>query len=294
MNNGGERQVAPEKLKALLARGPDSVQTERRALAGKAIAAQIEKCLLDIYGVEASVSARSAETAPSAMVVAIVRRFDEPYGSISLALDGDATCLLIEAACGAPWGADPVGDRHLSGYCGPKVVGAILADAIGAVQAEAIRNADRPFGVVGDSLGVGTVPDASMAKCLSIGFALAIGARRACMRVDVSSQAFLDRLGQRGPEEKPDRQLDARAWRRAMSRQIELSPVTIDAVIAEHGVVLGAIQRLKVGSVLPLKASPKSQVDLCVRGVAVFRCALGQDDGHFTLRVLSTHANYGQ
>ena len=74
-------------------------------------------------------------------------------------------------------------------------------------------------------------------------------------------------------------------WNTRMQRELTRTHVTLQAVLDERDLTLGDIAGLRVGQMLPLRATPQSQVKIVCNEQALFWCELGQAEGAYTLRV---------
>jgi len=74
-------------------------------------------------------------------------------------------------------------------------------------------------------------------------------------------------------------------WRKQIKAEVGKAEVTVQAIIEEDGFTLGDVADLKVGSILHLKATPKSRVKLECNAEPLFWCQLGQAEGKYTLRI---------
>ncbi len=77
---------------------------------------------------------------------------------------------------------------------------------------------------------------------------------------------------------------DAR-WSQRIEHEVRRTQVTLQAVLDERELTLGEISELRVGQVLPLKATPRSNVKLVCNDQTLFWCELGQTEGAYTLRI---------
>ena len=74
-------------------------------------------------------------------------------------------------------------------------------------------------------------------------------------------------------------------WTRQMREEVQRTRVDLRAILEERLITLGEVAEFKVGQVLDLQATPRSQVRLECNGQALFACQLGQSGGSYTLRV---------
>jgi flagellar motor switch protein FliM len=74
-------------------------------------------------------------------------------------------------------------------------------------------------------------------------------------------------------------------WTKQIKGEINRTEVEILGLIEERQFTLEDIALLKVGQVLTLQATTKSRVRLECNGEPLYWCQLGQDEGHYTLRV---------
>lgn len=74
-------------------------------------------------------------------------------------------------------------------------------------------------------------------------------------------------------------------WTKQMQGEVQRTRVDLRAILEERLITLGEVAEFKVGQVLELQATPRSQVRLECNGQALFACQLGQSSGSYTLRV---------
>lgn len=74
-------------------------------------------------------------------------------------------------------------------------------------------------------------------------------------------------------------------WTKQMQGEVQRTRVDLRAILEERLITLGEVAEFKVGQVLKLQATPRSQVRLECNGEALFACQLGQSGGSYTLRV---------
>jgi flagellar motor switch protein FliM len=74
-------------------------------------------------------------------------------------------------------------------------------------------------------------------------------------------------------------------WTRQIKGEISRTEVEVVGLIEERHFILADIAELKVGQVFTLQATTKSRVRLECNGEPLYWCQLGQDEGHYTLRV---------
>ncbi|MFA6031942.1 MAG: FliM/FliN family flagellar motor switch protein [Myxococcota bacterium] len=74
-------------------------------------------------------------------------------------------------------------------------------------------------------------------------------------------------------------------WTRQIQQEVQRTEVKLQAILEERPMTLGEISELKVGQVIELQATPRSQVRLKCNDETVFWCQLGQRDGSYVLRV---------
>ena len=76
-----------------------------------------------------------------------------------------------------------------------------------------------------------------------------------------------------------------RGWKARIEQEVQRTEVTLHAVLDERELTLGDIAALRVGQVLPLKATPRSNVRVVCNDQTMFWCELGQAEGVYTLRI---------
>jgi flagellar motor switch protein FliM len=74
-------------------------------------------------------------------------------------------------------------------------------------------------------------------------------------------------------------------WRKMMREGVQKTEVKAVAVLDEQELTLGDISGWRVGDLLPLKASAVTKIRLDSKNQPLFWCELGQDQGHYTLKV---------
>jgi flagellar motor switch protein FliM len=74
-------------------------------------------------------------------------------------------------------------------------------------------------------------------------------------------------------------------WGRRIEQELQRTQVSLQAVLDECDLTLGEIADLQVGQILPLRATPRSQVKVVSNDQTVFWCELGQADGVYTVRI---------
>lgn len=74
-------------------------------------------------------------------------------------------------------------------------------------------------------------------------------------------------------------------WGERIEREVHRTEVTLQAVLDERELTLSEIAGLRVGQVLPLKATPRSNVRVICNDQTMFWCELGQAEGVYTLRI---------
>jgi flagellar motor switch protein FliM len=74
-------------------------------------------------------------------------------------------------------------------------------------------------------------------------------------------------------------------WRKMMREGVQKTEVKAVAVLDEQELTLGDIASWRVGGLLPLKASAVTKIRLDSKNQPLFWCELGQDQGHYTLKV---------
>ena len=74
-------------------------------------------------------------------------------------------------------------------------------------------------------------------------------------------------------------------WSRRIEQEVHRTEVTLHAVLDERELTLGEIAGLRIGQVLPLKATPRSNVRVVCNDQTMFWCELGQAEGVYTLRI---------
>jgi flagellar motor switch protein FliM len=74
-------------------------------------------------------------------------------------------------------------------------------------------------------------------------------------------------------------------WTKQMQNEVQRTRVDLRAILEERLITLGEVAEFKVGQILELQATPRSQVRLECNGQALFACQLGQSSGSYTLRV---------
>ena len=102
---------------------------------------------------------------------------------------------------------------------------------------------------------------------------------------------FLPRTALDPFREALSRNLDAKGasqnpgWTSKLQDQVVKTKVTVSAVMEKDGLTLGDVARFNVGQVITLPISPTSLVPLKCGDRRLFQCALGQKDGHYTVRI---------
>ena len=74
-------------------------------------------------------------------------------------------------------------------------------------------------------------------------------------------------------------------WSKRIEHEVQRTQVTLQAVLDERELTLGEVAELRVGQVLPLKATPRSNVKVVCNDQTLFWCELGQSEGMYTLRI---------
>lgn len=74
-------------------------------------------------------------------------------------------------------------------------------------------------------------------------------------------------------------------WSTRIQQELTRTDVTLRAILDEREFTLGEITEFKPGDMLPLRATPQSQVKLVSNEQPLLWCELGQADGTYTLRV---------
>ncbi|AMJ62648.1 flagellar motor switch protein FliM [Bosea sp. PAMC 26642] len=74
-------------------------------------------------------------------------------------------------------------------------------------------------------------------------------------------------------------------WSKQIQTEVHKTEVKLRAILEERPMTLGEISALKVGQVIELQASPRSQIQLQCNEETVFWCQLGQRDGSYVLRI---------
>ncbi len=74
-------------------------------------------------------------------------------------------------------------------------------------------------------------------------------------------------------------------WQKLMQQGVQKAGVKAVAVLDEQTLTLGDISSWRVGDLLPLKANPATKLRLDCKNQPLFWCELGQDKGHYTLKV---------
>ena len=74
-------------------------------------------------------------------------------------------------------------------------------------------------------------------------------------------------------------------WSKQIRTEVHKTEVKLRAILEERPMTLGEISALKIGQVIELQASPRSQIQLQCNDETVFWCQLGQRDGSYVLRV---------
>ena len=74
-------------------------------------------------------------------------------------------------------------------------------------------------------------------------------------------------------------------WSKRIEQEVQRTQVMLHAVLDERELTLGEIAELRVGQVLPLKATPRSSVKVVCNDQTLFWCELGQTEGIYTLRI---------
>lgn len=75
-------------------------------------------------------------------------------------------------------------------------------------------------------------------------------------------------------------------WRRMMQQGVQKAEVKALAILDEQSLTLGDVSRWRVGDILPLKASAVTKVRLDCKNQPLFWSELGQDKGHYTLKMI--------
>ncbi|MDQ0317584.1 flagellar motor switch protein FliM [Amorphus orientalis] len=74
-------------------------------------------------------------------------------------------------------------------------------------------------------------------------------------------------------------------WVKQIQTEVQKTTVTLNAILESRKISLEEISNLKVGQVLQLSATPKTQVKLEGNNQPLFWCQLGQADGVYKLRI---------
>lgn len=74
-------------------------------------------------------------------------------------------------------------------------------------------------------------------------------------------------------------------WARNLKDQVVKTCVPVLAMMEKRGLTLGDVARFQIGQVIELPYSPSSLIPLIGGQQALFKCQLGQKDGHYTVRV---------
>ena len=74
-------------------------------------------------------------------------------------------------------------------------------------------------------------------------------------------------------------------WSERFKRALGEAPVKVEAFFAVQELSLGAVANLRVGQVLDVARGPSCRASLVCDGRTLFRGELGQEDGHYALRL---------
>jgi flagellar motor switch protein FliM len=77
-------------------------------------------------------------------------------------------------------------------------------------------------------------------------------------------------------------------WAQRIQRHAGNTPVILNAIIEKPNLTLEEIAKLKVGALIELPIGPSGHLKLDCQGKLLFWCALGQKDGHYTVRISAT------
>ena len=89
----------------------------------------------------------------------------------------------------------------------------------------------------------------------------------------------------------PNQTVQDPRWSRRIEEEVNRTQVTLRAILDEPELMLGEVTELRVGQVLPLRATPRSNVKVVCNDETLFWCELGQTKGVYTLRVKEFASN---
>ena len=69
-------------------------------------------------------------------------------------------------------------------------------------------------------------------------------------------------------------------------KYLEQTDVVVEGAVLDRGATLGEIRSWRVGSIVPLTSTPKTNATLDIGGRPLFRCEIARDEEFFALRVL--------
>lgn len=98
----------------------------------------------------------------------------------------------------------------------------------------------------------------------------------------VSIEPLRDALRQSYPGEKLGRDL---LWEQHLTHELLASSLCLSAVLGEPSIGLGQLMDLKVGTTLPLDATPSSPVKIYCGKSPVFVGSMGRRDDHVVVRI---------
>lgn len=108
------------------------------------------------------------------------------------------------------------------------------------------------------------------------------GGRLAMVLPHVSIEPLRDALRQSYPGEKLGRDV---LWEQHLTHELLTSSLRLSAILDEPSIGLGALMRMKVGSTLPLGATPSSPVKIYCGKSPVFMGSMGRHDDRVVVRI---------
>lgn len=214
-----------------------------------------------------------------------VFRGDDAATPILIGIDGTCIDMIVEAAFGAD-GSEPVATTS-------RPLSRIELRLAGAIFQKIIRTVHSASADPG-----ATVPDLDRVECLTGQPVLVrredewLIARLEFCALDRVGELFIlmplaaaGTLRDMPADASPGPSGGDPGWSAHIQQHLTRTDITLRAILDEQEFTLGQIVELKPGDMLPLRATPQSQVKLVSNEQPLLWCELGQADGAYTLRV---------
>ena len=257
------------------------------------VARAIEEALLALTGVEMSASAtvvaasgRYGYERMASDLIGAVFALDDADAAVRFGIELPELRRLVDMACGgAP--EEPMADATAPLGRIERALCVGVFDQISQTMSDALEKS-------GEKRMEATRGEASLEAAWRT--QAGEGAALIAVAIDVSESvrhmivelpsALLARLSGEGLVcDAGDDDVAARNWRASLTDQIAATTLSLSAIIVEDGFTLGDLESVCVGTTLSLRSSPRSIIRLSAEDRPLFQCDLGQDDGHYTLRI---------